>query len=56
MSKLKETSLTIEAIGNILDAGLVDADKTIPIVLADIAKSLAIIADKLCNTESEGTE
>lgn len=46
MSKLDETYLMIK----IIDAGL-DADKIMPIVLVDIAKSLAMIADKMCDTD-----
>lgn len=52
MSKLEETNSMIGVMNKIADAGL-DVDKTTPIVLADIAKSLAMIADKLCDAESE---
>ncbi len=55
MSKLEETNSMIGVMNKIADAGL-DVDKITPIVLADIAKSLAMIADKLCDTESEVKE
>lgn len=50
MSKLKETNLMIDYITKLEEAGLA-VDKSV--MLADIAKSLAMIADKLCGTESE---
>ncbi len=54
MSKLEETNLMIDYITNI-ESG-VNVDNTIMLVmLTDIAKSLAMIADKLCGIESEET-
>ena len=50
MSKLEETSLLIDIITKAKEAKF-DVDNTV--VLLDIAKSLAMIADKLCGTESE---
>ena len=44
MTKLEESSLSI------------DKPVVLVAVLADIAKSLAMIADKLCGTESEKEE
>ena len=51
MSKLAETNLLIDYITKIKESNL-NVDNTI--FLADIAKSLAMIADKLCEAESEG--
>ena len=51
MSKLEETNLMIECITNLKESGF-DVNNTV--MLADIAKSLAMIADKLCGAESEG--
>lgn len=53
MSKSKETNLMIDYITKLEESGL-KVDKTV--ILADIAKSLAMIADKLCGTESEDKE
>lgn len=50
MSKLEETNLMIGYITKLKESGL-NVDNTV--ILADIAKSLAMIADKLCGTESE---
>ena len=50
MSKLEETKLLIDLITKAKEATL-DVDNTV--VLLDIAKSLAMIADKLCGAESE---
>lgn len=50
MSKLEETNSAIEYITKLQELGI-DIDNTI--MLADIAKSLAMIADKLYETESE---
>jgi len=50
MSKLEETNLLIDCIGKLKESGL-GVDDTV--MLADIAKSLAMIADKLCGAESE---
>ena len=50
MNKLEETNLMIEYVAKLGELGLDAGNITI---LADIAKSLAIIADKLCETESE---
>ena len=50
MSKLEETNLMIDYIIKLKESGL-NVDNSI--MLADIAKSLAMIADKLCGTESE---
>lgn len=51
MSKLEETNLLIDYITKLQNAGL-NANHTATI-LVDIAKSLAMIADKLCEAESE---
>lgn len=53
MSKVEETNAMIEYVTKIKNTGL-EVDNTI--FLADIAKSLAMIADKLCETESEDKE
>lgn len=53
MSKLEETNLMLEYITKLKGAGLTVHNS---IMLADIAKSLAMIADKLCGAESEGKE
>ena len=53
MSKLKETNKLIDYITRLKESGL-DIDNTV--MLADIAKSLAMIADKLCGAESEDKE
>lgn len=50
MSKLEETNLLIDYITTLKETGL-NIDNTV--MLADIAKSLAMIADKLCGAESE---
>ena len=50
MSKLKETNMAIDCIAELEKAGI-KIDNTI--MLADIAKSLAMIAHKLCGTEKE---
>lgn len=50
MSKLEETNLMIDYITKLKESGL-NVDNSI--MLADIAKSLAMIVDKLCGTESE---
>lgn len=50
MGKLEGTKLLIDYITKATEAGI-NVDNTI--FLADIAKSLAMIADKLCGTESE---
>lgn len=50
MSKLDETNLMIDYVNKLNEAGL-NIDNTV--MLADIAKSLAMIADKLCGVESE---
>lgn len=50
MSKLAETNSMIDYITKLEESGL-NVDKTV--ILADIAKSLAMIADKLCGAESE---
>lgn len=50
MSKLEETNLMIGYITKLNESGL-NVDNTV--ILADIAKSLAMIADKLCGTESD---
>ena len=48
--KLEETNIMIYYITKLKGAGLT-VDNSI--ILADIAKSLAMIADKLCGTERE---
>lgn len=50
MSKLEETNLVIDYITKLKEEGI-EIDNTV--MLADIAKSLAMIADKLCGSESE---
>ena len=50
MSKLEETNLFIDYITKLRESNL-DVDNTV--ILADMAKSLAMIADKLCGAESE---
>lgn len=50
MSKLEETNLLIDYMTKAKEARI-DIDNTV--VLADMAKSLAMIADKLCGAESE---
>lgn len=50
MSKLEETNLLIDYITKLKETGH-NVDNTV--MLADIAKSLAMIADKLCGAESE---
>lgn len=52
MSKLEETNLMIYYITKLKESGL-NIDNSV--MLADIAKSLAMIADKLCGVESEET-
>ena len=52
MSKLEETNELIDYITKLKESGF-NIDNVI--MLADIAKSLAMIADKLCGTESEET-
>lgn len=51
MSKLEETDMMIDCITKLMESGL-DVDNIV--MLADIAKSLAMIVDKLCKAESEG--
>ena len=53
MSKLEETNAMIDYVTKLKESGLT-VENTV--FLADIAKSLAIIADKLCKAESEETE
>ncbi len=53
MNKLEETNLTIDCITKLKEAG-VNLNVVNSVMLADIAKSLAMIADKLGKTESEG--
>lgn len=50
MSKTEETNLLIEYATKLREKG-VEIENTV--FLADIAKSLAMIADKLCVAESE---
>ena len=50
MSKLKETNKLIDYLANLDESGP-KVDNTV--ILTDIAISLAMIADKLCGTESE---
>ena len=53
MSKLEETNLMIDFITKLSESNIkVDYG----VILADIAKSLAMIADKLCRAESEDDE
>ena len=53
MSKLEETNKLIDYLSKLDESGL-KVDNTV--ILADIAKSLAMIADKLCEVESENKE
>lgn len=53
MSKLEETNLLIDYMTELKKSNI-DVDNTV--LLADIAKSLAMIADKLCVAESENKE
>ena len=53
MNKLEETNAVIDYVTKLKENGL-EVENTI--FLADIAKSLAIIADKLCVAESEDKE
>lgn len=54
MGKLKETDFLIDFIMTKLKEPSPNVVKTSDVaLLADIAKSLAMIADKLCDTESE---
>ena len=53
MSKLDDTNLMIDNMAKLASSG-VKVDNTA--MLADIAQSLAMIADKLCGAESEGTD
>ena len=53
MSKLEETNLVIDYITKIREEGI---EINNIVMLADIAKSLAMIADKLCGAESEDKE
>ena len=53
MSKLKETKMLIDYAAKLQEAGLT-VDNIV--VLLDIAKSLAMIADKLCGTDTESEE
>ena len=51
MSKLDETNRLIDVITEIKEKGIYEIDNTV--FLADIAKSLAMIADKICEVEHE---
>ena len=53
MSKLEETKLLIEGIAKVQELGIDVNGAGILSLLADIAKSLAMISDKLCAEESE---
>lgn len=53
MSKLEETNMMIGYITELGESGIDVGNK---VLLADIAKSLAMIADKLCEEESEDKE
>ena len=54
MNKIEETNTVMEYITKTINEGIEIEDLTVnTIILADIAKSLAIIADKLYVTESE---
>jgi len=50
MNKLEETNLMIDYLTKLEESGI-KVNNTV--ILADIAKSLAMIADKLCGAESE---
>ena len=50
MSKLEETNMMIDHITKPKESGI-NVDNTV--MLADIAKSLAMIADKLCRADKE---
>lgn len=51
MSKLDETNKLIDYITGISEKGTCKIDNTV--FLADIAKSLAMIADKICEVDHE---
>ncbi len=53
MSKLKETNLLIEYLTKLEKSNL-KVDNTV--MLLDIAKSLAMIVDKLCGTDTSESE
>lgn len=53
MSKLEETNLLIEYLTKLEKSNL-KVDNTV--MLLDIAKSLAMIVDKLCGTDTESEE
>lgn len=53
MSKLEETNMLIDYITKLKESNL-NVDNTV--MLVDIAKSLAMIADKLYKAESEAKE
>lgn len=53
MTKLDETKLMIDYLSKLEESGI-KVNNTV--ILTDIAKSLAIIADKLCEIESEDKE
>ena len=51
MTKLEETEKIIEGLGEMKARGVdVDVEK---VLLADIAKSMAIIADRLCGKDDD---
>ena len=54
MSKLEETNAVIETLSKLMEKG--EKTNYERVILLDIAKSLAIIADKLCGAESEVRE
>ena len=57
MSRLEETKSLINFMNKLDEQGFnVDSKITSAVILVDIAKSLAMIADKLCGTESEDTK
>lgn len=53
MSKLKETNLIIDYMAKTAKTKELGINVDNTVFLADIAKSLAIIADKLCETENK---
>lgn len=53
MSRLEETNKLIDYMAKLEESGL-NIDNTV--MLADIAKSLAMIADKLCGADKENTK
>lgn len=56
MSKLEETNSLIDYATEIMGSTLKGNNMANTMILADIAKSLAMIADKLCGTDAESED